>query len=113
MFAYEDFRKEAGLRIELRAFLSSGAGQLMMNVKRHRYRAYDVPAQSDALASARILSQFHGANVCLDEIEALSLPPEETGMPETNYRVSETDHERMPSEQEMSLGRKIPPIPLE
>ena len=112
MFTYEDFRKEAGLRVELRSFLSSTTGQLMLQVLRHRYRAYDVPAHAEALTSARMLSQFHGANVCLDEMETLSLPPGETGMPEPSFRVSETDHERMPSDEELSQVRHVPPIPL-
>jgi hypothetical protein len=110
-FTYEDFRAEAGLRIELRAFLSSSVGQLMLAAMRHRYRAYDVPNTSEALVSARILSQFHGANVCLDEIEDLAVPHGEAGQIESTYEAGETDHESMPSEGELRAVLRVPNPP--
>jgi hypothetical protein len=100
-FSFEDFRNEEGLRIELRSFLSSPTGQLMMAVMRQRYKPYDVPSEADALVSARILAQFHGAHVCLDEIELLATPRGPKDMIEADYSTGETDHDRMPTEAEM------------
>jgi hypothetical protein len=100
-FTYDDFRANPALRIELRTFLSSDTGQALLHVMRQRYRAYDVPNTAEALVSARILSQFHGANVCLDEMETLSIPPGTGEQPESAYGAPETDHENMPHEDAM------------
>jgi hypothetical protein len=107
-FTFEDFRNEAGLRIELRTFLSSPTGQLMMAVMRQRYKPYDVPNDADALVSARILSQFHGAHVALDEIELLATPRGAKDVIEADYSTGDTDHDRMPTEAEMRRPIHVP-----
>lgn len=114
-FSYDDFRANAELRVILSQFLRSDVGMVLMRVMRQRYRPNDVPFGTDALASARLLSQYHGAHLCLDDLENLTMPPglDEKDLPLT-YGAPETDHERMPSPEEMQpvirpLSTPIPP----
>jgi hypothetical protein len=112
-FTYDDFRGTEALRTEFGAFLRSDVGMIAMRVLRARYRAYDVPNESDALVSARILSQFHGANVVLDDIEAMAIAPHPEGQIESTFESPDTDHYRMPTDQEFHPIIKAPPIPEE
>lgn len=115
-FAYEDFRQSAELRQIWAQFLHSDVGMVLMRVMRHRYRPNDVPVGMDARASARLLSQYHGAHLCLDDLENLTMPPglDEKEIP-TTYQAPDSDHERMPPEEEMKpIIRAIPtPLPPE
>jgi hypothetical protein len=97
-FSYEDFRGTAELRAVVREFLTSDVGMIMIRVLRARYKPSDVPSNSDAIASARVLSQYHGAHICLDDLEALAVPPKLDLNLEPNFRADETDHERMPAD---------------
>jgi len=92
MFTYDEFRATDGLRAELSQFLNSDVGVLMMRVMRLKYRPYDVPNGSDSLTSARILAQYHGAHVALDELELLATPPLREEKIEATYEATETDH---------------------
>lgn len=106
-FSYEDFRQNADLRQELSVFLHSDVGMVLMRVMRQRYRPNDVPVGMDALASARLLSQYHGAHLALDDLENLTMPP---GLDQNEIPLSypETDHERMPSEAELQASIRVP-----
>lgn len=114
-FTYDDFRASSELRAIWSQFLHSDVGMVLMRVMRHRYRPNDVPVGMDALASARFLSQYHGAHLCLDDLEALTMPPgiDEKELPLT-YQAPESDHERMPSLQETQARIRVPtPLPPE
>lgn len=101
MITYEDFRAEEGLRLELANFLKSDVGMILMRVMRDKYKPNDVPHGSDALVSARMLSQYHGAHTCLDEIEQLAQPVL-PGIPiEATYEADNTDHAKLPSEYDL------------
>jgi hypothetical protein len=97
-FGYDDFRAVDGCRIETRTFLESDTGRLLIRVLRHKYTPCDVPASADALVSARVLSQFHGAHACLDDIERAMLPPGQDIPLESTFSSLGTDHERLPEE---------------
>jgi hypothetical protein len=112
-FSYDDFRGTEALRTEFGVFLRSDVGMIAMRVLRARYRAYDVPNDADALVSARILSQFHGANVVLDDIEALARAPLPEGQVESTFESPDTDHYRMPDEEHLRPIIQAPPIPEE
>jgi hypothetical protein len=58
--------------------------------------------------SARILAQFHGAHVCLDEIELLATPRDPKDTVEADYSAGDTDHDRMPTEAEMRRPIHVP-----
>jgi len=82
---------------------------------RQRYRPNDVPVGMDALASARFLSQYHGAHLALDDLENLTMPPglDQKDVPIT-YQAPDSDHERMPSSEEMQPRVRVPmPLPME
>ena len=114
-FTYDDFRQNAELRVIWAQFLHSDVGMVLMRVMRERYRPRDVPTGMDALASARFLSQFHGAHLCMDDLENLTMPPgiEEKELPMT-YQAGDTDQERMPSREETTARIRVPtPIPPE
>ena len=110
-FSYEDFRATEALRTEFGAFLRSDVGMIAMRVLRARYRPYDVPNESDALVSARILSQFHGAHTVLDDIESMAIAPLPEGQLESTFESPDTDHYKMPTEFHPIV--KAPPIPEE
>lgn len=97
-FTYEDFRGIAELRTEVAQFLNSDVGKIMLRVMRERYKPSDVPSSADAIASARVLSQYHGAHIALDDLENLANPPKIDINIEPNFRASETDHDRMPAD---------------
>jgi hypothetical protein len=109
MFTYEDFRTNAELRTELSQFLNSDIGRIVLRVLRDKFRAIDVPSTVDALASARILSQLHGAQTVLDDLENLTMPPglDQREVPMT-YQAPDTDQEHMPSEAEMRPQIRVP-----
>lgn len=114
-FNYDDFRANAELRVIWAQFLHSDVGMVLMRVMRQRYRPNDVPVGMDALASARFLSQYHGAHLCLDDLEALTMPPglKEQELP-ISYSAPETDHENMPSKESMApILRVTTPLPPE
>jgi hypothetical protein len=114
-FTYVDFRQNAELRQIWAQFIHSDIGMILMRVLREKYRPTDVPVGLDALASARILSQFHGAHLALDDLEALAMPPglDEKEIPLT-YQAPDSDHERMPSSEEMQARIRVPtPLPPE
>lgn len=97
------------LRTVLAQFLHSDIGMILIRVLRDKYRAVDVPSTVDALASARILSQLHGAQAVLDDLETLTMPPglDQREIPLT-YQAPETDQENMPSEAEMRAQIRVP-----
>jgi hypothetical protein len=97
-FTYEDFRRTDELRIEWGRFINSDIGKIVLRVMREKYRPEDVPSNVDALASARVLSQFHGAHSCLDDLERLAMPLAADIPIDAGYQAAESDHERMPSE---------------
>lgn len=99
-FNYDDFRRTDELRIEWSRFINSDIGKIIIRVMREKYRPEDVPSNVEALASARVLSQFHGAHACLDDLERLATPTYPDMPLDPNYRVGESDHDRMPSEAE-------------
>lgn len=109
MFTYEDFRQNGELRQELSHFLHSDVGMILMRVLRDKFRAVDVPSTVDALASARILSQLHGAQTVLDDLETLCMPPglDQKEIPLT-YQAPESDHENMPTDAEMRPQIRVP-----
>ena len=114
-FSYDDFRSNVELRQIWSQFLHSDVGMVLMRVMRERYRPKDVQFSMDALASARFLSQYAGAHLCLDDLEALTLPPglDQNELPMT-YGAPDSDHERMPSEDETRPKVRIPvPTPPE
>jgi hypothetical protein len=91
----EEFRSMPGYaqwRKEIRDFLDTDAGKIAMRVLRERGRPHDVPSAGDALASARVLSQFHGYNAALDDFELLSEPLIVGPELESTFRADETDH---------------------
>jgi hypothetical protein len=96
MFDYNDFRANEGIRAEF------------AQVLRDKYRPYDVPPTMEALASARALSQFHGAHVALNDLEALAMPPVLQQTPESEFEAPVSDHDRMPSPEELdkALNRR-------
>jgi hypothetical protein len=108
MITYDDFRAEEGLRLELANFLKSDVGMILMRVMRDKYKPSDVPHGSDALVSARILSQYHGAHTCLDEIEQLAQPLLPAIPIEATYDAENTDHARMPSEFDLTPQVVLP-----
>lgn len=114
MFTYNDFRSNPELRSELAHFLQSDIGRIVVRVLRDKFRATDVPATVDALASARILSQLHGAQTVIDDLENLCMPLGlNQGEVPMNYQAAETDHENMPSEAELQPKIRVPLPPEE
>jgi hypothetical protein len=114
-YNYDDFRGDPHLRQIWAEFLRSDVGMVLIRVMRQRYRPNDVPVGMDALASARFLSQYHGAHLCLDDLENLTMPPglDENVLPLT-YQAPESDHERMPSAEEMTPRIRVStPLPPE
>lgn len=109
MFTYDDFRSNEELRTSLREFLQSDIGMILLRVLRDKFRATDVPSTVDALASARVLSQLHGAQSVLDDLENLCMPPglDQREVPLT-YGAPETDHEQMPSDAELKPQVRVP-----
>jgi hypothetical protein len=101
MFNYDDFRANEGIRAEFAQWLRSDMGMLVLRVMRDKYRPYDVPPTVDALASARSLSQFHGAHVALNDLEALATPPSIQQTPESEFEAPVSDHDRLPSPDEL------------
>jgi hypothetical protein len=101
MFTYEEFRSTEGFRTPLAKFLNSDVGMLVIRVMRQKYRPYDVPNTSDALTSARILAQYHGAHVALDDLELLATPPINEAQIEATYDSQNTDHVNLPDIDEM------------
>jgi len=110
-FGYEDFRSVEGCRVETRSFLESDVGRLLIRVLRQKYTPCDVPSGSDALVSARVLSQFHGAHACLDDIEKAALAPGQEIPLESSFEAQGTDHERLPPELAGQGGFKPAPVP--
>jgi hypothetical protein len=108
MITYADFRATEALRTEFAQWLRTDLGIIVMRVMRDKYRAVDVPPQSDALVSARILSQFHGAHTALDDFEALAIPAIIPATPESEFESTATDHDRMltPEEVQIALNRR-------
>jgi hypothetical protein len=102
MITYDDFRVTEGLRTEFGNWLRSDLGMIVMRVMRDKYRAVDVPPHSEALVSARILSQFHGAHTALDDFEKLATPPLLQQNPESEFDAAASDHNRMPTEAEVA-----------
>lgn len=72
---HDQFRAEEGLRLEHATYVRSVIGQIVISVLRELGRPTDVPSGTDALASARILSQYHGYNACIDDLLRLADPP--------------------------------------
>jgi hypothetical protein len=108
MITYDDFRKTEALRTEFAQWLRSDMGIIVMRVMRDKYRAVDVPAHSEGIVSARILSQFHGAHAALDDLEALAIPAIIPTTPESEFEAAVTDHERMltPEEVQTALNQR-------
>jgi hypothetical protein len=104
MITYEDFRLTEALRTEFAQWLRSDLGMIVMRVMRDKYRAVDVPPHSEGIVSARILSQFHGAHAALDDLEALATPTVIPTTPESEFEAAVTDHERMPSQEEVQTA---------
>lgn len=100
-FNYDDFRANEGLRLELAQFLRSDCGLVLMRVMRNHYKPADVPSTTDALVSARILSQYHGAHACLDDIEAIIEPIIRVDQVPATYDAADSDHDRFPSDDEL------------
>jgi hypothetical protein len=96
-FTYDDFRGTAELRAAVAEFLHSDVGRIMLRVLRERYKPSDVPSTAGAIASARILSQFHGAHVAIDDLENLAVPPNINPYLEPSFQADGTDHDRMPT----------------
>jgi hypothetical protein len=101
MITYEQFRQTEALWTEFAQWLRSDLGIIVMRVMRDKYRAVDVPPHSEGIVSARILSQFHGAHAALDDLEALGSPLTAQQSPESEFEAPVTDHERMPSIEEI------------
>lgn len=72
---HDQFRAEEGLRLEHATYLRSPIGQAVIAILREMGRPTDVPSGTDALASARILSQYHGYNACIDDLVRLADVP--------------------------------------
>jgi len=99
-FGYDDFRRTDELRIEWNRIINSDVGKIVMRVMREKFRPEDVPATAEALASARVLAQYHGAHVALDDLERLAMPLAAEIPIDASYLAGESDHERMPSDAE-------------
>jgi hypothetical protein len=77
----DDFRKEEGLRLELATFLRSPTGMIALSILRDKASPIDVPSTADALASCRVLSQFHGYRAAIDDLERLAVPLRDPNAP--------------------------------
>jgi hypothetical protein len=95
MISLEEFRTLDGyadLRSHVGEFLRSEAGMFVLRILRDRGRPHDVPTASDSLCSARLLSQMHGYNACLDDLELLARPLRIGPELESTFEAAETDH---------------------
>lgn len=101
MITYEQFRQTEALQTEFAQWLRTDLGMIVMRVMRDKYRALDVPTDSKALVSARILSQFHGAHAALDDLESLGTPLMVQGLPEAEFDAPTSDHDKLPSQEEI------------
>lgn len=110
-FGYHEFREVEACRLATRSFLESDVGRLLIRVLRQKYTAVDVPSNADALSSARVLSQLHGAHAALDDIERACLPPGQEVALESTFTAPETDHERMPYEVQEGFRPEIRTVP--
>jgi hypothetical protein len=104
MISYDQFRQTEALWTEFAQWLRSDIGIIVMRVMRDKYRALDVPSHSEALVSARVLSQFHGAHAALDDLEALGTPAVSHQMPESEFEAPLSDHASMPSPEELQTA---------
>ena len=104
MFNYDDFRANEGIRAEFAQWLRSDLGMLVLRVMRDKIRPYDVLPNMDALASARALSQMHGAHTALDNLEALATPPTIQKTPESEFEAPVSDHDRLPTRDEIDTA---------
>jgi hypothetical protein len=83
---FDQFRSEEGLRLELATFLRSPTGLIAVSLLRSLARPVDVPSGTDALASARVLSQYHGYSAAIDDLERLATPAVSTSpLPEPSF----------------------------
>lgn len=93
MINSDDFRKEEDLRLTIAEFLKSDVGMIALRILKEKGRPSDVPSNTDALASVRVLSHFHGYNSAIDELELLAQPYIPQAPPlETTFGATETDH---------------------
>jgi hypothetical protein len=108
-FTYNDFRENVEWRTLWAQFLNSDVGMVLIRMMRQKYRPTDVLTNLDALASARTLSFFDGAHTCLDDLENLAMPPgfDQKDI-ESTFRAPDTDHENMPSPEEMRPRVVVP-----
>jgi hypothetical protein len=93
MISSDEFRQQEDYRHELGEFLRSDVGMIVLRILKEKGRVTDVPSNTDALASVRILSQFHGFNSAIDTLELLAqvyIPP--ASQLETTFGALETDH---------------------
>jgi hypothetical protein len=95
MISLEEFRTLDGyadLRAQVGEFLRSEAGMFVLRILRDRGRPHDVPTPSDSLCSARVLSQMHGYNAAVDDLEELQHPLHVGPQVESTFGAGETDH---------------------
>jgi hypothetical protein len=92
MMTSDMFRQQEDLRLEIAGFLKGDVGMLVLRILKEKGRPMDVPSNTDALASVRVLSHFHGYNSAIDELELLAhpyVPP--AAQLETTFGALDTD----------------------
>lgn len=93
MINSDQFRQTEQFRIQLGEFLNSDTGMIVVRILKDKGRPTDVPSNTDALASVRVLSHFHGFNSAIDELESLAQPFAHPIAPlESTFGSLETDH---------------------
>jgi hypothetical protein len=96
----EEFQSVEEWRMGLATFLASSAGLAALRVLRDYGRGYDVPPESEALASVRVLSGFSGINRAIDLLETMARPtlPPQKDLGESDYGVPPETDDHAPSQ---------------
>jgi hypothetical protein len=107
---HDQFRAEEGLRLEHATYVRSPVGQMAIAILREMGRPTDVPSGTDALASARILSQYHGYNAALDDLLRLAEPPGSLGtkpLPEPQWGADPELGDQLPLQVHLAKMKEI------
>ena len=105
---YRQFRQEEGLRLEMATWLRSPLGQIVIAILKDGARPKDVPAGTEALASARYLSQLSGYQACIDDFLSLGEPlSKDAELPPPQWGADEERGDQYPLQANLAKMKEI------